>query len=191
MVKAERKPQPPQAAACGGDSGEHDLLDGLKRGDEFAARDFYDRYSHRVYRFIFQALGGPPADAEDLMQETFMALADALPFFHGDCSLFTFACAIARRKVASFIRTRSRRVKLDAASLAPIEAAADDIRSSLDATAALAALTPQYREVLHLKYVEELTVAEIASVLEITQHAVESRLARARRALAIQLGVTK
>ena len=45
------------------------------------------------------------------------------------------------------------------------------------------ALQPQYREVLLLKYVEELGIFEIARILRLGEHAVESRLARARNAL--------
>jgi RNA polymerase sigma-70 factor (ECF subfamily) len=48
---------------------------------------------------------------------------------------------------------------------------------------ALAALRPEYREVLILKYVEEVGVSEIARILRLGEHAVESRLARARKAL--------
>ena len=48
---------------------------------------------------------------------------------------------------------------------------------------ALASLSPDHREVLILKYVEDMTVSEIAAVLSLSEHAVESRLARARKAL--------
>ena len=48
---------------------------------------------------------------------------------------------------------------------------------------ALASLSSEYREVLVLKYVEDMTVTEIASVLSLSEHAIESRLARARKAL--------
>jgi RNA polymerase sigma-70 factor, ECF subfamily len=53
----------------------------------------------------------------------------------------------------------------------------------LELRAALKAVDPDYREILFLKYVEELSVAEIARVVSASEHAVESRLARARRAL--------
>ena len=190
MLKAERIASPP--AATDEPLTEQALLAGLRRGEQAAAQQFYDRYAARVYRFIFHALGGASrADAEDLLQETFMALAEALPYFRGDCSLATFACAIARRKVASFVRSDARRARLGAAS----PAAADPqlgshSPDSADAAAALAALSTEHREVLLLKYVEELSVAEIARILGLSEHAIESRLARARRALGKQLGVT-
>ena len=92
---------------------ETSLQERLRRGEPAAAREFYDAYSARVYRFILHALGpGNDADAEDILQDTFMALAEALPFFRGQSSLFTFACAVAHRKTVSFIRSRARRGEL-------------------------------------------------------------------------------
>jgi RNA polymerase sigma-70 factor, ECF subfamily len=161
------------------------LLARLRRGDRDAAGEFYDRYARRIHRFILRALGGfsSPPDADDLLQETFLALAEALPFFRGDAALFTFACAIAHRKTMSFLRTSARRARIVSA-LEPVESAAGD-PFTRDATLyrALAALKPQYRELLHLKYVEEATTAEIATIVEATEHAVESKLKRARDAL--------
>jgi RNA polymerase sigma factor (sigma-70 family) len=161
------------------------LLAGLRRGDRDAAGEFYDRYAPRIHRFILRALGAfaAPPDADDLLQETFLALAEALPFFRGDATLFTFACAIAHRKTVSFLRTSARRARI----VSNLELA-DPIAGapgSHDATLrrALAALKPQYRELLHLKYVEEATTAEIATIVQATEHAVESKLKRARDAL--------
>jgi RNA polymerase sigma-70 factor (ECF subfamily) len=49
-------------------------------------------------------------------------------------------------------------------------------------------LPPEYREALVLKYVEEISVAEMARVLAVSEHAVESRLRRARKMLRKRLG---
>ena len=162
---------------------ESDLVARLKLGDEDAAHEFFDRYAARIRRFIAGSLRADAAEADDILQETFIALADALPFFRGDSSLFTFACAIAHRKVQSFIRTSARRARLMRS--API--LENDPPSGTDADPhfrhALIELRPEYREVLMLKYVEEIGVTEIAGVLRLSEHAVESRLARARKAL--------
>jgi RNA polymerase sigma-70 factor (ECF subfamily) len=160
------------------------LLARLRRGDRDAAGEFYDHYAPRIHRFILRALGGfsSPSDADDLLQETFLALADALPFFRGDAALFTFACAIAHRKTMSFLRTSARRARIVSA-LEPAESAGAPLAHDTTLSRALAGLKPQYRELLHLKYVEEATIAEIATIVEATEHAVESKLKRARDAL--------
>jgi RNA polymerase sigma-70 factor (ECF subfamily) len=166
-------------------SSQSDLVARLKAGDEDAAHEFFDRYAARIRRFIANSLGADAADTDDLLQETFIALADALPFFRGDSSLFTFACAIAHRKVLSLIRTNARRARLMRA--APIDedasTPAPDAGASREFRRALAQLRPEYREVLILKYVEEIAISEIARILRLGEHAVESRLARARKAI--------
>jgi RNA polymerase sigma-70 factor (ECF subfamily) len=63
-----------------------------------------------------------------------------------------------------------------------------DVGSHRDFNSALMQLPAEYREALVLKYVEETSVAEIARVLKLSEHAVESRLARARKMLRKRLG---
>ena len=131
---------------------------------------------------------GAETDADDLLQDTFIALADALPFFRGDSSLFTFACAIAHRKVLSFVRTKARRARLMRAAPIAVEGPPPDSDANPEFRRALAELRPEYREVLILKYVEEIGVTEIAATLRLSEHAIESRLARARKAIRKRLG---
>jgi RNA polymerase sigma factor (sigma-70 family) len=162
---------------------ESDLIARLKAGDEDAAHEFFDRYSARIRRFIANSLASSAADADDVLQETFIALAEALPFFRGDSSLFTFACAIAHRKVLSLIRTNARRARLMRSAPIADQSTSTDLGADREFNRALAELKPEHREVLLLKYVEEIGVTEIARVLRLGEHAVESRLARARKAL--------
>jgi RNA polymerase sigma-70 factor (ECF subfamily) len=162
---------------------EADLIAGLRAGDEDAAHEFFDRYAARIRRFIANSFGAATDEADDILQETFIALADALPFFRGDSSLFTFACAIAHRKVLSLIRTNARRARLMRAAPVTPHDTPRDAGADREFNRALDELRPEYREVLILKYVEEIGVSEIAGILRISEHAVESRLARARMAL--------
>ena len=181
MIKAERKRSAPDDVVG---TEKTSMLDRIRRGDPEAAREFYDLYSARIFRFIRHAIGdGGEADAEDILQETFMALAEAIPFFRGDSSLFTFACAIAHRKTISFVRTRARRGNLMRSHQSSIQTDEVAAQPDEDMRNALASLSADHREVLVLKYIEDMTVAEIAAVLMIGEHAVESRLARARKAL--------
>jgi len=160
---------------------ETDLVARLKAGDEDAAHEFFDRYAARIRRFIANSLGAAADEADDILQETFIALADALPFFRGDSSLFTFACAIAHRKVLSFIRINARRARLLRAAPINEDPNPHNVGADREFSRALAELRPENREVLLLKYVEEVGVSEIARILRLSEHAVESRLARAER----------
>ena len=168
--------EPPQTS-------ESELVARLKAGDEDAAHEFFDRYAARIRRFIANSLGAAVDEADDILQETFIALADALPFFRGDSSLFTFACAVAHRKVLSLIRTNARRARLMRAAPMSVPPAPQASSVNAEFNCALAELRAEYREVLVLKYVEEISVSEIARILRLGEHAVESRLARARKSL--------
>lgn len=79
-MKAERKLLAPDDTVQDYTVGdETSLLERLRRGDAAAAREFYDLYSARIHRFILHALGpGNDSDAENILQETFMALAEAM-----------------------------------------------------------------------------------------------------------------
>src|SRR6266852_6263043 len=145
------EPEPsPVSATDPPRSDESDLVSRLKLGDADAANEFFDRYAARVRRFIAQSLGAEKSEADDLLQETFIALAEALPFFRGDSSLFTFACAIAHRKVLSFVRTNARRARLVRAAAIPEPEPRRDIGSRRDFNSALLRLPPKYREALVL-----------------------------------------
>jgi RNA polymerase sigma factor (sigma-70 family) len=188
-MPAAQRNQAVSAITDAGGGSEESLVARLKAGDGAAAREFFDSYATRIHRFIASSLGGDAREAEDLLQETFIALAEALPFFRGDCSLFTFACAIAHRKVQSFIRRNARRARIALAAVreAPEESGDYESESSSNerraVADAMAHLPEDYREVLILKYVEELSVSEMARVMQLSEHAIESRLARARRGL--------
>jgi RNA polymerase sigma-70 factor, ECF subfamily len=180
MFRGEAKLKAEPAAAAPAPLSEAELAAALRAGDAAAAHEFYDRFAPRILRFIHHALpAGAESDAEDLLQETFMALAEALPYFRGQSSLFTFACAIAHRKVATHVHIAARRARL-APVVPPAEAAA---APDPDLRAAFASLSPEYRAVLTLKYVDEASVGDIARIAGASEHAIESRLARARRAL--------
>ena len=58
-----------------------------------------------------------------------------------------------------------------------------DAGANREFSRALQQLRPEYREVLILKYVEEIAISEIARILRLGEHAVEWRLARARKAI--------
>ena len=173
-------------------SSEAELIAGLKRGDANAADEFFDAYAARIRCFIGNALGPHSVDADDILQDTVIALAEALPFFRGESSLFTFACAIAHRKVLTVFRSNARRARITlAAAVAQPDSHQPPSSDNSDVKHAFYRLTPEYREILSLKYIEEISVAEIARVLTMSEHAIESRLARARKALRKSLEETR
>jgi len=185
MSRARKHARPWRDTASAREPDETGLRERLKHGERAAAGEFYDACAPRIARFIAQALGGfnTPQDTEDLMQETFISMAEAIPFFRGESTLLTFACAIAHRKVQSFLRTGARRARIAETYYPPAAPRPATPAATGDLARALGALEPGYRAILHLKYVEDFSVTEIAAIRGESGHAVESRLARARRAL--------
>jgi RNA polymerase sigma-70 factor (ECF subfamily) len=179
------------------DASEQELLAAARAGDRAALGKLLERHQSRVYRFGMR-MCRVEEDAKDVLQETLIAAARAIPEFRGSSSISTWLYTIAR----SFCikqRRRSRfapeRVEsLDAGEPARAAVQLADPRRGpeealegrrLEATleAAIGALEPMYREVLVLRDVEGLSAAEVAEVLGLSVEAVKSRLHRARVAV--------
>jgi RNA polymerase sigma-70 factor (ECF subfamily) len=170
-------------------------LAACRRGDGHAFRALVECYQDRVYALCV-ALAGR-ADAEDLAQETFLRVHQAIGRFDpaGSATLGGWILTIARRLCHD--RARSARLRVEIASGAGLETAAAT-RSPEEAVhgaslmaalhAALAALPEEQRAVFALREWDGLEYEEIAAVEGVPVGTVRSRLARAREALRAALG---
>ncbi|MFH1840550.1 MAG: RNA polymerase sigma factor [Candidatus Shapirobacteria bacterium] len=130
---------------------------------------------------------------EEILQETLAAAQQSFPGFAGRSSFFTWLCAIANHEAADYYR--KQKIKIILFSRFPwLEQLAEEALGpeqkllrkelSLRVTHALARLNEGYRHVLRLKYYQGLSVAQIAAQLHVSYKTIESRLSRARLALA-------
>lgn len=151
------------------------------------------------YEHIFEAYGPAlvrltasfewlPQAREDLLQEILLAIWKALPSFRGNCSEKTFALRVAHNRCLTHVWRRGK-LPESADELPEVrdprknpEALAIDIRRRETLLAAIRALPVNYRQVITLA-LEDLTPAEIAAVLGVTENNVAVRLNRARKAL--------
>lgn len=142
-----------------------------------------DRYAQELYGLAYSMLGNG-ADAEDALQETFLAAFRGLGRFEGRSSLRTWLTGILVRQVALVRRRGGRRA---AAPVVPGDAAVcggeAGVAAKHDAAALLAALSPEHRDVLVLREMRGMSYKEISEVLGVPRGTVESRLHRARAAL--------
>lgn len=145
-------------------------------------------YLDEVFRYASRRLERRE-DAEDVCAETFAAAFEQLPRFRGEVEVRLWLLGIARRKVADALRRHARRREVawpDEFETAdpghnerPARAALrEESRSKMRQL--LAQLKDEQREVLLLKYVEELSVEEIALVIGRSKGATNSLLQRAR-----------
>ena len=166
-------------------------------GDEAAFRDLFDRFFPRLYRFALARVPRDPEAARDIVQQTFCQAIERLDTYRGEAALYTWFCQICRNAVADHYRRISRsagRVVLledqpDARAILESFAApeADEpetgamreqVHRLVEAT--LDALPGRYGEALEWKYIDGLSVREIAGRLSLGEKATESLLTRAR-----------
>jgi len=176
------------------DADERAWVDGLRRGDSAAFDAAFAAYRRRVYGYLIRMVRRRDV-AEDLLQETFLRLAQHATRLAADTRLGAWLFTVAHRLVVSWSRAQAVRAQL--AGDLPARAS-DDGRSPLEALAdsqaqlalerAFAALAPAYREVALLVGLEGLAPTEVAQILGHSPEAVRQRLARARTQLAAALG---
>lgn len=163
---------------------EKELLSQLKAGDEKAVAAWFRLYSPKLKRLVSGKIDSP-FDIEEIVQETFINCLKHLPLFRGESSIWTWMSRIANHEIADFYRKRYakkaiRALQLD--ELIPVNNLGDAHDVSLEVQAVLAKLDETYSQVLTMKYIEGLSVAQMAQELQKSVKAVESELFRARLA---------
>ncbi len=152
--------------------------------DEARFEAFYDRALPVVYGYLWRRCGGDEAEAMDLTQETFLGAVRALQGGADVEEPLSWVMSIARRRLVDHYRRTEVRHRayplLQPADHSP--AVTDSAEPKL--LAALEALPLHYRMALVLRYVDDLSVDDVARLLEKSPVATESLLARARTALA-------
>lgn len=173
-----------------------ELLVRAGAGDRDAFGTLVERHQASVYRFA-RTVVTRPADAEDVLQQSFLAAWRGASRFRGESSVRTWLFTIARN-AALTLRAHDARwtpseVPVEDLGLAAgwgsddPESAAVEAERQAAFTAAFEALAPAEREVLTLRDLEGLSGDETAALLGLSLPAMKSRLHRARLALAARV----
>jgi RNA polymerase sigma-70 factor (ECF subfamily) len=170
------------------------LVAALAAGDLVALGALVDRYRPRVHRFVAR-LSGSEADADDLVQQTFVALGRAASSFRGGSPVRTWMFGIAANLVRNDLRAAKRRRTLSetlegipiAAAPTPHELYERNERLRRVACA-LAALPHAWREAFVLCDLEALSCKEAAGVARVREGTIWRRLHEARKRLRELLG---
>jgi RNA polymerase sigma-70 factor, ECF subfamily len=160
----------------------------FQRGSREAFEELFARYREPLYGFFCRRLEGRER-AEDLAQETFLAVIRASSRYEPRALVRTYLYGIALNLVASERRTRVRNAVL--AEGDSELAKNSDSDAVLWVRRALERLDASEREILMLREYEQLSYSEIAQLLRIPLNTVRSRLFRARLALKIWLAPEK
>ncbi len=169
------------------------LLRRVAARDPVEVRQLLDEVAPVVNGYLYARVGGDQSAAEDLLQETLLEAVRSAASFRGEAALSTWLCAIARRRLARYYEAERRAeearsgLRLVVGALRA-ETTEDDVVERRDEVVrALGRIPVLHRQVLVLKYLDDLPVEEIADQLGRSRVQVQSLLQRARDGLRHEL----
>lgn len=172
---------------------ERELIRRVAMGEESALAALYMQYGRRLFAHAWRVTGSQTV-AEEVLQDSLLAVWQGASHFRGEARLLTWLLAIVHRQALNAVR----RKRLPAASpeeLAWVVDEAEELDERLALAeqrralaAALAALSPEHRVALELVFYQGLSLAEVAQVCDCPVGTVKSRLSYAKAHLRRLLG---
>ena len=167
------------------------LVDEATGGDIEAFGNLYSIYLDRIYRYVFYQVKSKMT-AEDLTEEIFLKAWEAIGRYRQRKLAFSaWLYRIAHNHVIDYFRTRRQHLVLDEATLATtgnLEKEAEEKQMQQELAKAISYLPPQQRQIIILKFIEDLDNREIAQIMRKREGAVRVMQMRALSALRQKLG---
>jgi RNA polymerase sigma-70 factor (ECF subfamily) len=167
------------------------LVARLLRGDEDAFTQFFDANFPALYRFALPRVGGDGDAAEEVVQLALVRAVRKLASYRGEAALLTWLTTICRREIATYFERRKK-----VPPMVDLSEDLPEVRAALESIGAhdtirrrevsrivqvvLDRLPNRYGDALEWKYIDGLSVIEIAERLGLAPKAAESVLTRAR-----------
>ena len=183
------------------DANESRFIERLQSRDERAFLELVQLYQARVYKLVLRMVGRPD-EAEDMAQEVFVQVFKAVATFRGDSKLSTWIYRIAVNLCKNRLKYLTRRKsevqdEYEAAERAELGAARGVTTSDLSrpdqlvegyqieriVETAIAEMDADFREILVLRDIEDLSYEELSQITGLADGTVKSRLHRARAML--------
>jgi len=158
------------------------LIEAVNGGDTRAFEALYYRYRDWVVR-VAHRYAGHHDDALDVLQETFTYLLRKAPHLHLSARMTTFLYPVVKHLA---LAARAKRGRLNPRETLPEQAAPavpqdDPLRAEL--AQVMASLSDHQREIVLMRFVDDLTLAEIAEALSLPIGTIKSKLHRALQRL--------
>ena len=151
------------------------------RQDPQVFGELYSLYAQPVFRYLYSRMGNVP-EAEDATAQTFLAALERFSKYRHDGYFASWLFSIARNKAMDYFRQQRKQTSLDEAELIPAEA---NLLQQVIKTERMAALSKligtlpeDERELIRLRYVAELSFAEIGHLLLQKEDTVKKSLYR-------------
>ena len=170
----------------------------MLRGQQAAFDEFFQAYFPRLYRFALARIGDDEQALKDIVQRTLCRAVRKIELYRGESSLYTWLCRLCLNEISDHLKRSQRQAARDVAF---DEVEMQAVLEALDAASTSAAegevqrmqlvrliqtildhLPVRQGNVLEWKYVQGMTVDEIAARLGVSSQAAQSLLARARQA---------
>lgn len=171
---------------------ESELLAAWRDGDTAAGNQLLRKHFKPIFRFFATKVGDL---AEDLAQKTFLGAVQSRDRFREGSTFRTYLFAIARRQLYMHFRTQGRRgsdEELHESSVFELGGSPSSVvvahQEQELLLQALRRIPVDYQIALELYYWEEMTMGDVAVVLDVAEGTVKSRLSRARSALRDVIG---
>ncbi len=170
-------------------------MEAARQGDQDAFEQLVRAYEKRVFALTLRMCGNPE-DAAEAAQEAFLAVWQGLKFFRGESSFSTWLYRLASNACVDLLRREGRyraaagpslddeELRLETADPAPTpQEAAERAELRRQIENGLRALPAEYRQVLSLREMHQLSYEEIGQTLSLDPGTVKSRISRGRKRL--------
>lgn len=170
------------------------LMQEIERGNGKAFDLLYERYADKLYRYLYRLLGNDTAKAEDFLQEVFLKVLKSAANFDHTKSVSTWVYTIATNLCRNDWRNTTNRRRLmhtfEPWEHFPDKTVQDNIDDRYRSKAlrqVIEALEQQDREILQLRFQQELSIREIAAIAGLPEGTVKSKIFYLLRKMAKQL----
>ncbi len=168
-----------------------DVLRRAQRGDERAFALILRTYETPIFNYVYR-LTGERTLAEDLTQDVFLRVYQALPRFSARCKFTTWLFQVTKNRVLDELRARERRPQAalpieEAPQLEALDQPIERLETVEAVWRAVRELNPDLKMALLLRDVAGLPYNEIADALEITLATVKWRIFKAREEVQLAL----
>lgn len=176
---------------------EQRIIQRAKKGDRGAFAELVDLYKDKIYHISYRMLGNKQ-EAEDVAQETFLRVYANLDNYDPQYKFSTWIYRIASNLSIDHIRKRKQTLSLDAEVAGSDgmdwhdrfadmgkgpeeEVLTDELQEEVQG--AIMSLNPNYRAVMILRYIEDLSLQEISEAIALPISTIKTRIHRGREAL--------
>lgn len=168
---------------------QENIIARARRGDADAFEQLVIAYRDQVFRLALRMCGNE-ADADEVAQEAFLSAWKALPNFRGDSQFSTWLYQLTSHAAIDLLRREKRQIAAEDITEVSVSDPAPSPQQQAERSEtrqavrdAMGQLSPEYRQIVVLRFLQELSYEEIGAVLKLPPGTVKSRLNRAKAQL--------